>query len=333
MKTRQKISYEIDPHNRLIYKKTGRVSQARKYRHILEGEFEVNDKNALTYHVKKPQDSDIPQQVKLSGNYSLNKNHNLILTLDKWNNQIEGNKLAIKGELLDAKSNELAFSVMTMDSDGKTNTYVLKLAGGWQADRYNRLKFNVTKENGLTDALILQGAWEVNKQNEIIYTHTKSHLKTKEKITDTITFKGYWDVTERHRITYILNKEINSRFDFKVGLGRPAQRGLQYQVGIGSSPSRKILALFGEWKVNEKLGLLFEMPYEKGAPKGILFGAACKLSDKYNLEFKLKNARQENLGINLILSRKILKDQGEAFIRALEENKEISLLTGIGFRW
>ena len=333
MKKREKISYEIDPHNRLIAKKTGKTSGVTGYRQILDGRFKIGKDNSLTYHIKKSSQTDIPQQVKLFGNYSLNKNRNLVLTLNKWNNQVQGNKLIIKGQLLDAKDDELSFSVGTRDSIGNGTIYILKLSGAWQADKYNRLSFNVKREKGAIDNLTLEGAWKINNNNEIIYTHTESRLKTKENMLNTLTFKGHWNITEKNRISYILNKEINSQFDFEVGLIRATKLGIEYKISIGGAPTIKTLALSGKWKLNEKLGLVFEIPYEGGEMQGITFGATCKLNERDELEFKLKNRSGEDLDTSLRLSRKILKDQGEAYIEALREGEEVSLVAGIGFRW
>ena len=333
MEKKEKIAYEIDPHNRLIAKKRGTASGVTGYRQVLDGRFKIDKGNSLTYHIKKSSDSDIPQQVKLSGDYSLDKDRNLVLTLNKWNNQVQGNKLIIKGQLLDAKDDELSFTVGTRDSAGNKAIYILKLSGAWQADKHNRLSFNVTKEKGATDTLTLEGAWKVNNNNEIVYTYTKSRLKTKENIINTLTFKGHWDITEKNRISYILNKEINSTFDFKVGFIRTTKSGLEYQINIGVTPVTKKLTFSGKWKLSKRLGLLFEMPYRGGKVQGIAFGATCRLNENSTLDFKLKNRRGENIGTSLKLSRKILKDQGEAYIQTLKEGKELSLLAGIGFRW
>jgi len=333
MKKTEKIRYEIDPHNRLIYEKTGEESEVPGFRTVLDGNFEIDENNYVTYHVKKSQASDIPQQVKLKGQWSLDKDHSLVLILDKWGNQIAGNKLTVESELIDAKDNRLSFALTSKDSEGNDHIYIVKLGGRWQADEYNRLTFNIEKEKGITDRITLQGAWEVNKQNEIIYTYEKSSRGKKEKITKTITLKGYWDIAEKHRIMYVLNKEIKSEFDFKVSVGKPAGRGLEYEIGIGASPSKKTITLFGEWKVSPKMGLLFEMPCEEGKINRVIFGAWGKLDKNLNLEMRLENRVGEDLGIDVKLSRRILEGQGEAFIRALRSQKEVSIVAGVGFRW
>ena len=333
MKKTEKTKYEIDPHNRLIFTKTGRKSKLSKYREVIDGRIKIDKDNSFIYHVKQPQDSKLPQQIKLSGKWSLNKNHDLVLTLDKKHKMYTGDKLTIKGEIKDAKANKLVFSVATKDVLNQPRAYILNLSGSWQADKYNRLTFNVKRNKGATDILTFKGGWGINKQNQIVYTYEKAHLKTKERVTKTIILKGHWNITEKHRILYVLNKKMGSQFDFKVSLGKPLKRGLQYKIGMGSVPSKKQITLLGEWKVNKKLGILFEMPYEKGILQSIIFGASCKLGKSSTVEFKLRNKRRKNLGMDIELSKKILKEQGEIFSRAITSKKEKQFLIGGGWRW
>lgn len=299
----EKIRYEIDPQNKLIYYKTRKESKVPEFRYVLDGKFKIDEENCLIYRVKKPQGSDIPQQIKLSSG------------------------------ILSAKDNELAFVVNTKDSNGAAHINILKLSGAWRADKYNRLSFQVTKDSGPPDALTLKGAWEINKQNQIIYSYKKSRLKTKEKESDGITFKGWWDITEKNRISYILNKEINSVFDFKVSFQRPRYNFIRYSLGLGAIPKERKFAISGMWRIDKNLGLLFEIDYERGQTKAIAFGGICNLNKDKTLEFKLKNQKGEGLGIDVKLSKTILKDQGEAFIQALASRKKAEIVSGIGFMW
>lgn len=307
MKTSEKITYTIDPHNRLIAKKTGKASGVKAYRQVLDGRFKIGKGNTLTYHVKKSSNTDIPQQVRLSGTYSLEKDRDLVFTLNKWSNQVEGNKLIIKGQLLDAKDDELSFIVGTRNSRGNASIYILKLSGAWRADKYNRLRFDVTRQGNAADDLTLKGAWKVNDNNEITYTHSKVRLKTKVNIKNTLAFKGRWDITEKRGISYLLNKDIGSRFDFTVGFIRATRSGLEYKVSIGTAPVAKKMAISGKWKLSKRTSL--------------------------SLELTLKDSRGKDLKTSMRLSRKILKGKGEAFAQALRRDKESTLLAGIGFRW
>lgn len=305
MKTGKKITYKIDPHNRLIAKKTGKTSGVKKYRQILDGRFRIEKDNSLTYHVKKSSHIDTPQQVKLSGSYSLKNDRNLVFTLNKWGNQVEGNKLIIKGQLLDAKDDELSFVVGSRDSRGNSSIYTLKLSGAWRADKHNRLRFDVKRKRSAVDELVFKGAWSVNDNNEIEYIHSKARLKTKQRIKSTIVLKGYWDITEKYKISYILNKNMDSRFDFILGLIRATNSGLKCKIDIGAAPVTRKMTLSGKWKLNKKTAL----------------------------ELRLKDIRGKEIGTSLRLSRKILKDRGEAFVQALRQDKELTLLAGAGFRW
>ncbi|MCX5704737.1 MAG: hypothetical protein NTZ92_01555 [Candidatus Omnitrophica bacterium] len=321
MRKNETVEYGIDPSGRL---KIMRVA--------LDGEFDIDRTNALTYRVKQPLPSGVPQQLRLSGKWSLDNGHNLALTLDRENNP-SADKLTLAGEIIDARADELAFSITSKDSTGRTHLSILKLSGKWQVDAYNRLSFLIAKENDLYDTLILVGAWEVNKQNQIIYTYTKTGLKRKEKIAHSITFKGYWDITEKNRVSYVLNKELDSGFNFQVSLGKPAKRGLEYELGIGLKPEKKKLLLFGSWRIFEKLGLLFEMPYEEGKIRSIVFGAECRIANRTNLELKLRNNLHKELGINLKLNKSILNGCGDIFLQALKDGKDVTVKAGIGFKW
>lgn len=322
MRKIEKVRYGIDPDARLI-----------RMRQVLDGEFVIDKNNALSYRVKKPLPSSCPSQIRLSGNWALDKEHNLVLALDSENNRISGDRLTLEGEIIDASANELAFSVRTRDIKGQSHFYLLKLGGKWQADRYNRLSFLVAREKERADTLTLAGAWEVNKRNQLVYTFTKLNPNKKERLTRTLTFKGYWDISEKNRITYVLNKTLGSGFNFRVGLGKPAKRGLEYEVGIGMAPRKKRVALSGSWKVNPRLGLVFEMPCEEGKIRALVFGAECRPGKGTDLEFRLRNELNKDLGVSLRLSKAILGDSGTAFVEALKERGNISIFAGMGFRW
>jgi hypothetical protein len=329
---KEQIIFEVDPFNRLVYRKTGKESGVKQFRSVLEGEFQVSQDNLITYRLKNPVSSG-PQQFKLSGNWSLDDNYNLVLTLDKENNQRKGNKLTLQSQLIDARADELTFALSTGDSPAREHFYLLKLTGKWQADKYNRLSFLVSKENSAPDTLTLCTAWEINQQNELVYTYIKTGLKRKDKLTRTLTFKGFWDIAEKKRICYVLNRQIGSAFDFQISAARPAPKGLEYEIGFGASPAKKKFLLFGSWKISEKLGLIFEMPAGGRKIQRIIFGASCRLAKGHLLELKLKNSRQENLGIAVHLARTFLKGLGQAYVQALKDGQELSLVAGVGIKW
>lgn len=333
MKKTQKIKYAVDPHNRLIAVKSGTESGVAGFRHILDGRFKINKFNTLSYHLKHPQSSPIPQQLTLSGRWSLDKKHNLVLTLDKKHNQIVKDRLTLKAQIINARADRLEFLVIAKNHKGRPHLYTLALSGCWQADKHNRLTFSVKRRKDLHEQLTLRGAWEVNQRNQIIYTYTKTSLKKSRKFTHTIAFKGYWQICELNRLIYVLNRQTGSGFDFKISLGKPAKYGLEYEIGIGARPKRKRISLFGKWKVTRELGLTFEMPAENERIKRLILGARLKLKKNSYLEARLKNSFGEDLGISLKLSKSILKGTGETYLKALKRGEEISLVAGAGFRW
>lgn len=299
----EKVWYEIDPFNRLIVSgPAGRRSRVKKFRQVAYGRFKTGSSNALFYEVNKSSGADIPQKIKFSGKYSLDKNHNLIFTLNKWNNQCEGNRLTLKTKIIDAKSNEVAFLVNTRPDENRGLTYTMKLYGSWQADKHNRLTFGVEREREGIDNLTLFGAWEINKNNEIIYKYGKDNQD--------IVFKGYWDIKDKCRVSYVLDKGINSGFDFKSSLGTLAQKGREkyavFDIGIGIFKAKKLrrrLIFSGRWKI------------------------------KKGKELILETSDIEEGGIKLKLTKEMFDKDGLAYIEAIIKDKERYIGGGIAFKW
>lgn len=290
-----KVRYEVDPHNRLIIAGTGKRSGVPEYRHVAEGSFKVSRNNSLTYHIKKSRHSDIPQQVRFSGNWSLDRNNDLVLTLNKWNNQVAGNKLVIKGRVLDVKGNRLLFSVTTKKPDGRSRIYNVGLSGSWRADEANRLSFKIDKEKGSSDTLTLEGVWEINRRGALAYRYTKG------KRAYGIVLEGHWEASDRLRLLYAFGKNT---------------------ITIG-----------GRWRIDEKKGLIFEIKYKDGGPRAIVFGCALKLTGGNSLEARLRNEMGEGLGVKLTLSKKFLRGRGERFLKALASKREVVIHAGIGIVW
>ena len=335
----QKIKYEIDPNNRLVVRETGRKAELSRFRRVLDGRFKVSDNNSLTYHIKAPtlEDARAPHQVKLKGKWALDKNHDLVFTIDKARSQVSGDKLTLQGEILDVNKNSLLFAVTTKTEAGAQSIYVLKLEGSWQADKNNRLCFRVKKSQGRDDILTFDGIWKIGKNYQLIYKYTKAQLRRKQKQTHTLIFKGYWDIKDKARLSYVMERNSDSVFNFKASLGVFKDRYIKYKLGIGLShrpkPKEQTVTLFGSWKVNKATGLTFEVEYEKRKIQAIVFGAKVKLTDKDTVLFNLKNNINRGLGAELELSHKILKGGGRTFLRLLKLKEETAILAGAGWRW
>lgn len=345
MKNNEKVTYEIDPYNRLVINKSGKKSQLSRFRQVLDGRFKTDENNTVSYHIKAPmpQGTELPYQVKLEGKWSLSDDHNLCLTLNKWGRETLGDKLTLQADIIDTSKNSIAFAVTTHTKENTESIYILQLKGAWQADKNNRLTFRAQKEQGSHDILTFKGAWEINKQHQIIYQYEKTQLIRKKKKIHTLTFQGYWDIKDKARVSYVLDQQSNSVFAFKTSLGIFKDKYIKYEVGIGVSrtpqgtgkpePIKRVLTLFGKWKIKKDIGLLFEVEYENKEIHAITFGAEAKLTAKDSISFELKNEQNKNISAQLQLSHKILNGDGLSFLRFLKSEDERAVTVGAGFRW
>ncbi|MCK4905260.1 hypothetical protein KAS42_03330 [bacterium] len=351
---KEKLRYEVDPYNRLVVEETGRKLPLSRFRRVLDGKFKTGPNGTLIYHIKAPMygldtKSKAPHQVKLRGKWSLNKNHDLVLTLDNWRRQTMGDEITLKGEIVSVSSSSLSFAVTTRSEENLDTRNILKLQGRWQADKHNRLTFRVKKGEGRHDTLTFDGIWEIDKKHRIVYKYEKAQLIRKKTLKETLIFKGSFDITKRNKLSYELSPKGKSVFDFRTGLGFLHEKYIKYEIGIGGSnrrkPFKRTLVLYGKWKIKRNVGLLFEIKYEKpatsatsaiknwrGRPKVIKFGADARLTKKDEIKFRIKNEMGKNLGLELKLSRKLLRGDGKAFIKLLKDKKEAAIYVGAGLR-
>ncbi|MCX5666075.1 MAG: hypothetical protein NT036_03390, partial [Candidatus Omnitrophica bacterium] len=272
------------------------------------------------------------------GEWSLTDDHELRLTLDGQGRQTFGDRITLQGEILDVNRNSLLFAVTTTTKDNTRSTYVLNLGGTWKADENNRLSFHIRKEAGRYDILSFNGIWEINKNHQIIYQYEKARLIRKKKQCHTLIFKGYWDIREKFRISYLLGKGTDQSFDFITSIGIFTEKYIKYELGIGSNdrvdPVRRTITLFGRWNLKKDAGLIFEIDYENNKTREMVFGVDARLTDRDTVLFTLKNDKEKSdIGANLELSHKILKGDGEAFLRVLRSNRESAVYAGAGLRW
>jgi len=323
------VKYEFDPYNRLAVK----GSALRGARKVLDGQFRISDANTLTYQIKTPVPNGIkaPHQLKLKGEWSLTKEHQLRITLDKTARQTFGGQLTIQGEIIDARKNSLLFAVTTKTKDNTPSIYILEFVGSWQADEHNRLTFRINKERGRFDYLTFDGIWQIDKNYQITYSYHKEQLARKKKELHTLIFQGHWDIKDKARLSYVIDSNSASGFDFKTSVGIFRDNYIKYELGIGLL--RKTVTFFGEWKIKKNIGLIFEVKREARKIQAITFGAQARLGDKNNLIFSLRNSLNKEIGVELGLSRDIFDGDGQAFLRLLESKKETAMLAGIGWRW
>lgn len=336
----QKIRYEIDPYNRIVVTGSGTANDLPKFRQVLDGRFQTDENNDLSYLVRAPlsEEENIPHQIDIRGTWSLTGDHELRLTLDKLGRETFGDQITLQGEILDANKESLLFAVTTATKEDTLSTYVLNLGGSWKADENNRLSFHVRKEGGKYDILTFSGVWEINKNNQIIYQYERSDLIRKKSQVHTLVFKGYWDIREKLRISYILSGDTDPAFTFNVGAGVFEEDFIKYELDIGLGtqvqPLARTITLSGRWNLKKDVGLIFEIEYENKDIKAIVFGADAILTDKDTVIFKLKdNIENKDIGATLELSHEMLEGDGEAFLRALISERELAVYAGAAWRW
>jgi hypothetical protein len=330
----EKLRYEVDPHNRLAVKGTGKGNLPR-FRRVLDGWFKLDGDNNLLYHIKAPLTKGIkaPYQVKLRGTWSLTQNHDLRFTLDKWRRQTFGDQLTIQGDIIDVNKNSLLFAVSTQSKDGSKSNYLLQLGGSWQADKNNRLTFMVKRGENSPNLLTLEGVWEIGENNQIVYRYQKEKQVRRIKKTHTLVFQGHWDIKDKARISYVIDKDSDSGFDFRSSLGIFQDKCIKYEVGVGVKPIKRTTILFGSWKIRKNVGLVFEAEYNNKKIHPIVLGAEARLTDKDTVSFNLKDNINKGMGAQFELSHKILKGDGQAFLKLLKSRREQAILVGAGWGW
>lgn len=337
-----KLRYELDPHNRLVVKESGKRLPISKFRRVLDGTFRMGRSNSLRYHVKSSLDRSksaikVPHQLKLKGRWSLTDNHDLRLTLDKWGRKTFGDQITLQGEIVGAERDRLIFAVTTRTKERALSTYTLKLEGAWMADKKNRLVFRVRKARSRYDTLTFDSAWELDKNHRIVYRYEKSGPVTKRRIRKSVYLRGYWDIARKGRLSYSLDARGDSSFDFKAGIGRVKKSAIIHELAISVSrrrrPVRRIVALHGRWRVTRRLGLVFEVEYDRGEFHAIAFGAQARVGTGDTITFRLKSEEGSYLGLELTIKKRFLGGDGEAFFRALKRYNEIGIYAGAAWRW
>lgn len=300
--------YSVDDYNRLCIFSCGKMIP-------IAGSFEADKSNRLIYWLNVPaawrRKYNLPGKIVFTGRWKIDENHDLSLELKAEDKAvIQQEPLTLKGEIISAESDKLIFEVASVNKFGLTHIRLLKLSGAWFADELNRISFTVKKQNGSSDVLTFVGAWQVNKNQELTYFYQKTNLKTKTKTLSTLTFGGFWKITSGNQLSYVISADSSSKFDFRVYLETPniyPQKGVvKYRVGIGTKGRKenklKTITLYGAWKINYRLGLDFEMEYEKGRFHALEFGADINLNKDNKVIFSLRNNAGNKLGINVIFT-------------------------------
>jgi len=316
-----KYRYSVNNDNQLLIK-----LPKMKEPLLARGKFDIDKDNRLTYWLNEPvswrREYGLLPRIVFKGSWQLNKNYDLELVLDKTDRQFQDDILVIKGNIISTDRDILAFETKTYDRDSLLHIQILKLSVTWLTDETNRLSFIVKKYS--PDILTLEGNWQINENQQIIYTYEKTDLKTKTKIFNTLIFRGFWQISSANKLTYIFKHSSDSKFDFRVQIETPTiypQKGvIKYRLGVGiredSATKEKLISLYGAWKFNRKLGLVFQMDYGKVEVKEIEFSADISVNQRNEIVFSLKDRSGEPLGLDVTFTHRFLnKLDAEAFLR------------------
>lgn len=303
----------------------------------VNGRFSVDRNNRLAYWLNEPASwgkrYDMPPKVAFTGRWGLNKNYDLELHLLRRENQFEGDRLTLRGDLLSVDNDSLVFELKSYDRRGLLHIQLLKLSGFWQANAYNRIGFMVQRASA-TDALILGASWQVNKNQQISCAYKKTDLKTKTRTVRALTFEGFWQIGGAKRLTYILSHGERSHFDFRCQIETPnlypQKNVIKYRLGTGVSA--KAVSLYGAWKFDRNLGLVFQMDYGRGKRRRMEFGANARVNEKDEIVFSLVNKTNEPLGATVTYTFHFLnKTDAALFLRLKKAQKEARVEAGLRF--
>ncbi|MCF7870197.1 MAG: hypothetical protein K9L69_04005 [Candidatus Omnitrophica bacterium] len=304
----------------------------------MKGFFTTDKNNNLIYILDKPakwkKEHDLPDKIKLTGTWKLDKNHNLVLKTTKTKNYPKSS-LTLYGKIEKVNSDYLSFRLQKSSISYLSQKHLITLRGRWQADKFNRLTFEVKKKDK-PDTLRFKNIWEINKNNKIIYIYKRKVLKTKKKQEQSIQFSGFWQLANKNKICYKLTHSKKSQFDFRAHLQTtnvyPKKGAIKYRIGVGYGKTRKekTLKLYGSWKFSRKLGLFFEVGYGRGKLKRYSFSAKVNLTNKDKITFSLLDNKDRPLGLKLRYQRKLFnKKDLEFFTKLSKKGKNYKATAGL----
>lgn len=328
------VRYAFDDANRLL---VAERSDRLRPRRTLEGRVATDEANRLLYRVEAASTDGYagPKTIALDGSWSLTTNHELALTLHGSERQAR-QTLFLKGALVEARSNALVFVLQRRERETLRSTQRITLFGRWQADADNQLNFLAEHADGAEDRLTLQQGWEIGPHHELRYRYRQAGGRRDEHL---LSFDGAWDITAANRLVYRLSGALDSAFEFAASLQSPSllarDKQMVYQVGIGLSGGRtrrQRVALFGAWKLNRDLSVVFEIPYAGGRVEAIRFQGAYAPTARDRIAVALSSRQGEPVGVTVVFTREVMRD-ARLFLRLRQDAQEFSAIGGVQVRF
>jgi hypothetical protein len=266
----------------------------------------------------------------VKGDWELTPNHEVRYRAAGANEEIK-----LKGALVAADPDALVIAVTEKSSNGKVTSGLVRLSGRWQLNDRNQITFDVAKENGGKDTLTFKSGWNVDDKHKLIYTYRQGKTKDVQELV----FNGVWDISDKSCLTYCLGGDSESAFHFRGAFQQKsidAGKGeVRYQVGVDikGKPKVQTIALFGQWRVSDDLNLCFEMEYSDREKQSITFGAQYSLNTTTAISAGLKSKHGEPLGVELILTKDIFNNDGQAFVRLKHSLEDSRIEAGMKMRF
>jgi len=270
-------------------------------------------------------------------------------------------KAGFKAQLVAAEPDALVVSVTVEEDEKRTVTGLVKLSGKWQLDEQNRITFSVKKAFDQYDTFTFQGAWEVNKNHEVVYTFTTKQVlegsgKKRRRVTKVeqeLVFKGEWDPSEENQLTYLIGADSSSAFrirgTFESASLLAKEGAIRYRAGIEYKTARgarkkltQTITLFGEWKLSKDLALTFAIEYADGRRSEMRVGADITVPDTGSvfdavlpdtISANLVSRTGKPLGLELVLTKDFFAGDAQLFVRFIKNAEETKGEFGVKIPW
>lgn len=278
-----------------------------------------------------------PDKVALDGTWRLSETHDLEFSVRAYSDWLPGTTLTFKTGIISAKGNELVFSARISDGEGGALGCAFAFGGKWQADKNNRLTFEITRYTGRVNKLVFQGAWRIGEDNEIFYSYSNQALKTKDKEEFSFGLKGSWALGAR-RIAYRVEGSSDSVLTFSAALETPsiiAKDGeIRYAVGVRFTMAGKeklvlsSVAIFGTWKLGKDLSVGFEVKNTAAGRNILTFSAEKAVFKGGTLTLDLKTEDGKKFGAGVKFTKTFAKDI-QMFVEYSRSGGDDRILGGI----
>ncbi|MFA5117935.1 MAG: hypothetical protein WC695_03675 [Candidatus Omnitrophota bacterium] len=333
----EKARFSIDRNNRLrITDGSNSIAPA--------GSFSIGAAQRLIYTLHespswRKANGAIPSKLTFDGAWRLTPDYNLELIRTPFGGSARKELLVLRCNSLINKSDSLVFELIGSHGQQRDSLQSISLKGKWQADEQNRLVFYATGKPAASK-IVLGGAWELNKNQQVVYSFEKADLKTKTKKTHELLFEGFWKIDSRNRLSYSLSGSTRSSFSFRAQLESPnlypADNMIKYRIGIGlarqAGEKQKTISLYGVWKIGRRYSPVFEMQYAHGRIRRMEFGSRVSVNRNNEVMLALVSREHEPLGITLTYTRNFSKKlDARAFVRLRKSSRENAVEAGISF--